>query len=199
MSASPSDCCCCSWSESPSALWLCTRRNATWCEFWWQVSLLFAADEDDEECICFAGSTESPTRWTTEWWMTPLLAGEQRSANRIVQSIISKFCSRNILFSRQYKCHFSPIRLKLINEVGLTLNEVRRWSASLSARSLFRFRVIDFVVYVNDCASVCDLYTHWRSYRALMMIYDERKEEKTRFCYTNMFYLKYNAICPSEM
>lgn len=45
----------------------------------------------DGECLVFAGSTESQTRWTTGWWITRPLTGEQRSAYRNVQSIIRQF------------------------------------------------------------------------------------------------------------
>lgn len=35
----------------------------------------------DYECVLSAGSTESPTRWTTGRWITRRLTGEQRSAH----------------------------------------------------------------------------------------------------------------------
>lgn len=55
----------------------------------------------DDEFVLFAGSTESLTWWTTGWWITQHLTGEQRSVHRNVQSIIRGFCLGRI---RSLRC-----------------------------------------------------------------------------------------------
>lgn len=77
-----------------SSMWVLTTVMILWLlfSFWLLLNIMLLMRDAvvDDECLFFVGSTESST-WTTWWWITQPLTGEQRSARRSVQSIIRQF------------------------------------------------------------------------------------------------------------
>lgn len=115
----PSDCCC-SWPESASVFWLYARIDAAQCECKIMAptssgdhAINDNVTDGDDEFVLFAGSTESLTWWTTGWWITQHLTGEQRSVHRNLQSIIREFClggirslrCTNLIFLQPFTSH----------------------------------------------------------------------------------------------
>lgn len=112
-----------------------------------------------------AGSTESPTWRTTGWWITQILTGKQRSADRNVQSVMFWVTLSFSATQIKYFYHCSHI----CSISGFNFRRSQKVLArSLSAKLDFWFRIIDFAVCVSlwVCISPSVVCTHYSAYTA---------------------------------